>query len=246
MAGWRQQASLIRAPNSIEMRVVGVDGDGSAVFDTPLVHGADPDILAWETGYLAVRPLDAMRDPSGELIITMLVRPLADEPRPVSAGRGQDAGLSIPRALRPIVRQRAAGYAIVLSDRGLLGTQYSDRTAVAGRWGMPGGGIDDHEQPAAAVLREVTEETSQLIILGELIKVQTSHWIGRSPQWPIEDFHAVRLIYRGSCPKPTEPTVVDRGGTTESARWVPLNSWRSLAWTQNWQQVLGELLTESG
>jgi hypothetical protein len=88
VAGWRQQASLIRAPNSIEMRVVGVDGDGSAVFDTPLVHGADPDILAWETGYLAVRSLDAMRDPSGELIITMLVRPLADEPRPVSAGRG--------------------------------------------------------------------------------------------------------------------------------------------------------------
>ena len=98
------------------MRVVGVDGDGSAVFDTPLVHGADPDIIAWDEGYVADRPLDAIRDPSGELIIRMLVRPLAGEPRPVSAGRGQDAGLSIPRALRPIVRQRAAGYAIVLSD----------------------------------------------------------------------------------------------------------------------------------
>jgi 8-oxo-dGTP diphosphatase len=228
------------------MRVVGADAHGSRVFNAPLVHGADLDILAWDNGYVAERPLAATRDANGELIITVLARPLAGEPRPVSAGRGQDAGLSIPRALRPIVRQRAAGYAVVLSSRGLLATQYSDRTAVAGRWGMPGGGIDDHEEPAAAVLREVSEETSQLITLGELIKVQTSHWIGRSPHGPIEDFHAVRLIYRGSCPEPTDPVVVDRGGTTESARWVPLQSWRSLAWTQNWHQVLGELLAESG
>jgi hypothetical protein len=48
VAGWRQRASLIT--NGNEMRVVGVDGDGSPVFDTPLVHGADPDILAWDNG----------------------------------------------------------------------------------------------------------------------------------------------------------------------------------------------------
>ena len=95
------------------------------------------------------------------------------------------------------------------------------------------------------MLREVAEETSQEIILGELIKVQTSHWVGRSPYGTIEDFHAVRLIYRASCPHPTDPVVLDQGGTTEAAQWVPLESWRSVSWTQNWQLLLSELLKDS-
>ena len=70
-------------------------------------------------------------------------------------GRGRDAGLQLPPDAELEVRQRVAAYAVVLSDRGLLATEYSDRTAVPGRWGMPGGGIDDDEQPADAVLREV-------------------------------------------------------------------------------------------
>jgi ADP-ribose pyrophosphatase YjhB (NUDIX family) len=109
---------------------------------------------------------------------------------------------------------------------------------------MPGGGLDDHEPPTSAVLREVAEETSQEIILGELIKVQTSHWVGRSPYGTIEDFHAVRLIYRATCPHPNDPIVLDKGGTTESAQWVPLESWRSVSWTQNWQLLLTELLDQ--
>jgi len=141
-----------------------------------------------------------------------------------------------------VIRQRVAAYAVVQSDRGLLATEYSNRTAVAERWGMPGGGVDDNEEPAAAVLREVAEETSQLIVLGELITVQTSHWVGRSPRGVVEDFHAVRLIYRGLCPRPTDPVVIDQGGTTESARWVPLEEWSQLPWTRNWQVILASLL----
>ena len=100
-------------------------------------------------------------------------------------------------------------------------------------------------RPTSAVLREVAEETSQQIVLGELIKVQTSHWVGRSPYGTIEDFHAVRLIYRATCPHPTDPVVLDQGGTTESAQWVPLDSWRSVSWTKNWQLLLSELLKDS-
>jgi 8-oxo-dGTP pyrophosphatase MutT (NUDIX family) len=141
------------------------------------------------------------------------------------------------------VRQRIAAYAIVTSSRGLLATEYSDRTAVSGRWGMPGGGIDDGEQPVDAVLREVAEETDQEIELGDLVVVQTSHWIGRSPRGTLEDFQAVRLIYRATCPRPTEPQVLDLGGTTESAVWVPLDAWPTLSWTNNWDQVLREQLS---
>ena len=140
------------------------------------------------------------------------------------------------------VRQRVAAYALVTSTQGLLATEFSDRTSVPGRWGMPGGGIEDHEQPTEAVLREVAEETRQDITLGDLVEVQSSHWVGRSPRDTMEDFHAVRLIYEASCDAPTTPVVVDVGGTTESARWVPLDDWRAVAWTAGWHQILGARL----
>ena len=230
------------------MRVVGSTAGGGCTpahpaFVVPLRHGADPAVVAHDAGYAVLRPLTATRDADGELVLRLLVRPLADEPRPAVPRRGQDARLRVPAGVQPQVRQRFAAYAIVTSSSGLLATEYSDRTAVSGRWGMPGGGIDDGEQPTAAVLREVAEETDQQIELGELVVVQTSHWIGRSPRGTLEDFQAVRLIYRATCPRPTEPRVLDLGGTTESARWVPLESWRSLSWTQNWDQVLAEQLT---
>jgi len=224
--------------------VVGVTEQSGDAFEVRLDHGADPDVLAFDRGYVVIRPLDANRTSSGDLILRLLVRPVRDEARPVVRRQGRDAGLVLSGKVRPVVRQRFAAYAVVTSSRGLLATEYSGRTAVTGRWGMPGGGLDDHEPPTSAVLREVAEETSQEIILGELIKVQTSHWVGRSPYGTIEDFHAVRLIYRASCPHPTDPVVLDQGGTTESAQWVPLESWRSVSWTQNWQLVLTELLDQ--
>jgi ADP-ribose pyrophosphatase YjhB (NUDIX family) len=231
--------------NDDHVLVIGVTEHGGHAFEMFLDHGADPDVLAFDQGYVIVRPVDASRDSSGKLILRLLVRPIVDEPRPQARRQGRDAGLVLGEDVRPAVRQRFAAYAVVISSRGLLATQYSGRTAVTGRWGMPGGGLDDHEPPDSAVLREVAEETSQEVILGELVKVQTSHWVGRSPYGAVEDFHAVRLIYRASCPHPTEPVVLDQGGTTEAAQWVPLRSWRSVSWTQNWQLLLSELLPAS-
>jgi ADP-ribose pyrophosphatase YjhB (NUDIX family) len=231
--------------HDLQVLVVGVTEHGGHAFEVFLEHGADPDVLAFERGYVVVRPIDANRTSSGDLILRLSVRPVIDEPPPEVRRQGRDAGLVLGDEVRPAVRQRFAAYAVVRSSRGLLATEYSGRTAVTGRWGMPGGGLDDHEPPTSAVLREVAEETSQEIILGELIKVQTSHWVGRSPYGTIEDFHAVRLIYRAGCPHPTDPVVVDQGGTTESAQWVPLDSWRSVSWTQNWRMLLSELLNGS-
>jgi ADP-ribose pyrophosphatase YjhB (NUDIX family) len=237
-----ETATFLR--NDDHVLVVGVTEDGAHAFEAILDHGADPDVLAFDSGHTIVHPIDATRASSGELILRLLVRPVVDESRPRVGRQGRDAGLVLGDGV-PTVRQRFAAYAVVISVRGLLATEYSGRTAVTGRWGMPGGGLDDHEPPTSAVLREVAEETSQEIILGELIRVQTSHWVGRSPYGTVEDFHAVRLIYRASCPNPTEPVVLDRGGTTESAQWVPLKTWRSVSWTQNWRVVLSELLEDS-
>jgi 8-oxo-dGTP pyrophosphatase MutT (NUDIX family) len=224
------------------MRVIGAGQDGAVNFEDVLDHGLDPVMLAHDRGFVVVRPIDVARNDHGELVLRLEVRPYTGERRPAVRPRGRDAGLVLTPDRSPVVRQRVAGYAVVLSARGLLATEFSDRTAIAGRWGMPGGGLDDHEQPEAAVLREVMEETSQIVILGELAKVHTSRWIGRNPRGEVEDFHAVRLIYRARCEAPTHPIVLDSDGTTRSARWVPLADWNVLHWTQNWREVLSELL----
>lgn len=226
------------------MRIDGVDERGVLRLSSVLTHGGDPDLVVWQHGFVSVRPLDAVRDAAGDLVLRLLVRPIAEDPEPVLPFPGRDPGLVIPARVVPEVRQRFAAYAVVRSARGVLATEYSARTAVHSRWGMPGGGLDDGEQPAAAVLREVHEETSQRVVLGDLVRVQTSHWIGRSPRDTIEDFHAVRLIYQAECPNPSEPVVIDEGGTTESARWVPQSGWSALPWTENWRSVLAELLAD--
>ena len=228
------------------MRVLGTTdpAPGSPpVFDAALGHGVDPALLTHDQGYVLVRPLEAVREEDLELRLRVLVRPLAGEPRPRQPPRGRDAGLALAPGARPEVRQRFAAYAVVVSERGLLATEYSDQTAAQGRWGMPGGGIDADEQPVDAVRREVLEETAQQVELGELVAVQSSHWVGRSPRGTLEDFQAVRLVYRADCPVPSEPEVLDRGGTTAAARWVPVAAWRSLSWTHNWEQLLAELFS---
>ena len=152
--------------------IVGVTEDGATAFSTPLDHGADPDAVVFDQGYKAVRPLDADWN-SEDLGLRLLVRPLAGETRPNPTPPRTDAGLIIADDVVPVTRQRVAAYAVVLSAQGLLATEYSVRTAVPGRWGMPGGGMDDHESPTDCVRREVHEGTAQQIVLGELTKVQT-------------------------------------------------------------------------
>ena len=228
------------------MRIDGIDLDGLLRFSADLPHGGDPEAVVWGHGFGTVRPIEAVQEPAAGLVLRLLVRPRGDVAAPRVLPAGRDRGLVIPHGVVPEVRQRFAAYAVVRSARGLLATEYSARTAVDGRWGMPGGGLDDGEQPVAAVLREVHEETSQVVVLGDLVRIQTSHWIGRSPRDTIEDFHAVRLIYRAGCPDPGEPVVIDEGGTTESARWVPLADWSTLLWTDNWRSMLAELSAGPG
>lgn len=224
------------------MNVVGVARDGQVAFRRQLGHGEDPRLVAFDAGYLVAEPLEAFRDPEGVLHLMLRVEPVDGAPRPPYAGRGVDVGLPLSEAASVEVRQRVAAYALVTSHLGMLATEFSDRTAAPGRWGPPGGGLEEHEQPEEALLREVAEETQQIIDLGRLVEVQTSHWVGRSPRDTIEDFHAVRLVYTASCPHPSTPVVVDVGGTTRSARWVPLDQWHTLAWTTTWREILAELL----
>ena len=152
--------------NDDHVQVDGITEQGGQAFEVVLRHGADPEVLAFDCGHVVNTPVDANRSDSGELFLRLLVRPVVDEPRPQERRQARDAGLVLGDDIRPAARQRFAAYAVVISRQGLLATEYSGRTAVTGRWGMAGGGLDDHEPPTSAVLREVHEETSQEIILG--------------------------------------------------------------------------------
>lgn len=222
------------------MQIIGVVvAGGSSVFALPLEHGVDPHRLAWELGYRIVRPLSATGH-GDDLTVTVQVsahgRAVSD--RGPQRRRALDRGLSEDDIVDPLVRQRLAAYAMVLSSRGLLATEFSKRTAVPHSWGLPGGGIDPGENPSQAVLREAVEETGQHIEIAHLLDIQTDHWIGRSPAGIVEDFHAVRIIYAATCPEPTDPVVIDVGGTTASARWVPLHQWHRTHWAAGTRALL--------
>ncbi len=222
------------------MQIVGVVvAGGSSVFVRPLAHGADPHRLAWELGYRIVRPLSAT-GLGDDLTFTVQVsahgRTVSE--RGLQRRRALNPDLTEAEISAPLVRQRLAAYAIVLSEQGVLATEFSERTAVPGSWGLPGGGIDPGENPSQAVIREAIEETGQHIEIAHLLDIQTDHWIGRSPAGLIEDFHAVRIIYAATCPNPTEPVVNDVGGTTASTRWVPLHQWQRMHWAAGTRALL--------
>lgn len=199
--------------------VRAVDEQGAPVWEEPLPHGADPAQVLTNAGW---RPQWLSASAEGlRTVLTYAVRP----------------------AEVPVAHQRLGAYAVVQADYDgapcLLLTSFTgDGT---GRWGLPGGGVDEGEDPQDAVVREVWEETGQQVDVVEAVQVHTGHWTGHSLHGRWEDFHAVRLLYRAHCPVPQQPVVHDLGGTTADAQWVPVpqvEHRRLAAWTSTVVQDL--------
>lgn len=117
--------------------------------------------------------------------------------------------------------QRFAAYAVASDPEGrLLLTRVAAGYPGAGCWHLPGGGTDYGEQPGAALIRELAEETGQRGRLIELLGV-ASHRDAASlgPEgYPI-DWHGVRAFYRVLVDRPVPAAVTDVGGSTCEARW---------------------------
>ena len=225
--------------------VVGVE-EGTERLRFRLEHGLDPEEALRARGFISVRA-DRVEGESRphELRLVYRVRRqdgIRADTAPTLRWPRVDAGLVLGPGEAPVRHQRVAAYAVVLSERGVLLSQMSGRTNARGSWGLCGGGVDPGELPEEALHREVREESSQLIEVSGLARISTRHWVGRAPHGRLEDFQAIRIIYRAICSEPTDPVVLDVGGTTEASAWVSVAQVPQLPLTPGWRDIIVPLL----
>ena len=145
------------------VRVVGV-ASGEVVVRAVLDHGDDPVVVLASAGWVAESVSAAEVSDDGALELTYVVSVLHGIPR--RAARAVPESGREGHVERPEAHQRVAAYAVVRSAKGVLLTQFTSLTAIPGTWGLPGGGLDEGEDPVDGVHREVWEESGQRIELG--------------------------------------------------------------------------------
>jgi ADP-ribose pyrophosphatase YjhB (NUDIX family) len=224
-----------------------VDGEGVAIHTDRLIYevsvrggtvrdrvGHNTDLARFldrdEAGALALRAFTAtaLGLPAGH------PDPLPQEPPELPSFHLVPGPDGLPRV------QRFAAYALATDPRGrVLLTLISDRYPGGGRWHLPGGGTDFGEQPGAALIRELAEETGQRGRLLDLLGVASHRdaaCIGPEG-YPI-DWHGVRAFYRVMVDRPTPPRVLDPGGSTADARWFDLAEVGDLPMTEVTSEAL--------
>ena len=130
----------------------------------------------------------------------------------------------------PPKRQRVAAYALLRRDGEILLARVAPHIA-SGVWALPGGGVDHGEHPRDAVRREVFEETGLHAEPGRVLDVHSTHFTGARPDGLVEDYQGIGIIYEARIlpqSEGVEPHVVDVGGSTDLAAWLPLSKAREL------------------
>jgi ADP-ribose pyrophosphatase YjhB (NUDIX family) len=167
-------------------------------------------------------------------------------------GTARALGLSVPtdRSRRPRRRswsagagnrlQRFAAYGLVTDpDRQVLLTLISAGFPGAGRWHLPGGGTDFGETTHEGLHREILEESGQTGDIGALLYVSSRHDVRHHER--ATDWHGVRVVFAVRVAQPTQPRVLERGGSTEAAAWLTLDQAWKLPLTEIAQTALERL-----
>lgn len=91
---------------------------------------------------------------------------------------------------------RGAAYALVTDKNGrILLVRVAPGYPSAGQWTLPGGGLNFGEDPAAGVLRELSEETGLTGEIKSIAFIDSRTWPART-EAELGEWHAVRVVYR--------------------------------------------------
>ena len=115
---------------------------------------------------------------------------------------------------------RVAAYAVVTDDddRVLL-ARWTEGRRVA--WTMPGGGLEDGEDPEDAVRREVREETGYTVHVQELLGIHSRVIpAGRRVKRSDAPLHTLRIVYRAKISG--GKLRFEENGSTDMAGWFSL------------------------
>jgi 8-oxo-dGTP diphosphatase len=111
-------------------------------------------------------------------------------------------------------RQRIATYGLCRdADERLLLARASTSLTLAGRWFLPGGGVQHGENPPDSLRREIEEESGLTVQLGPLLDVLSD--VRNLPDGT--SLHTVRLVYRVESWSGTLRPESD--GTTDAVGW---------------------------
>jgi ADP-ribose pyrophosphatase YjhB (NUDIX family) len=90
----------------------------------------------------------------------------------------------------------------------------------AGRWSVPGGGLEWGEAPEVALVREFREETGLAVTAGPLAGVFSKAYV-RNPERPQPSVHFMSIVFWADV-DPAAELVHEAVGTSDQAAWVPI------------------------
>ncbi len=113
-------------------------------------------------------------------------------------------------------RQRVAVYGICRDQQGnILLTRAAPYLTVAGRWFLPGGGINFGESPEDGLVREFSEETGLTVTIGPLLGV-----LSDTVELPDgTKLHTVRICYEVASWQGS--LRAEKSGSTDAVEWIP-------------------------
>lgn len=117
----------------------------------------------------------------------------------------------------PIPSLRVGAYAVVERDGAVLLARWVGSDPP--RWTLPGGGLDHGEDPRAAAVREVEEETGYRVELRQLLTVESFRVLVQRPEGPV-DHQTICVLYTAEVVEGELRN--ETGGSTDIAAWIPL------------------------